>query len=129
MPFGGACWWVRSSVVGQKVKATSMTHSGMLHKRDISVLFLWATVVSDFRSLEIYKNLGLSLSTITFTVNSHTDNHFYKYLFVSNVILYSINLSQILYSVKSVFFMKKKYMLRILLFKFDSNVKHCSHFL
>ena len=33
-------------------------------------LFLWAIAVSDFRPLEIYKNLGLPLSTITFTVNS-----------------------------------------------------------
>ena len=50
------------------------------------VLFLWTIAVSDFRPLEIYKKLDLHLSTITFTVNSHTDNHFYKYLFVSNII-------------------------------------------
>ena len=31
------------------------------------VLFLWAIAVSDFRPLEIYKNLGLPLSTITYS--------------------------------------------------------------
>ena len=50
-----------------------MTHSGMLYRLDISVLFSWAIPVLDFHPLEIYKNLGLLFSTITFTVNSHTD--------------------------------------------------------
>ena len=36
--------------------------------------------VSDFRPLKIYKNFGLPLSTIFFTVNFHADNHFYKYI-------------------------------------------------
>ena len=54
------------------------------------VLFLWAIAVSNFRPLEIDKNLGLPLSTITFTVNSHADNHFYKY----------ISLFQVSYSMK-----------------------------
>ena len=36
-------------------------------------LFLWAIAFSDFRPLEIYKNVGLPLSFITFTVNSHAD--------------------------------------------------------
>ena len=58
------------------------------------VLFLWTIAVSYFRPLEIYKNLGLPFSSITFTVNSHPDNHFYKYIY----------LFQILYSVKSGFF-------------------------
>ena len=53
-----------------------MTHSVMLYWLDI----LWAIAVSDFRPLEIYKNLGLLLSTINFTVNSYTVNHFYKYI-------------------------------------------------
>ena len=44
------------------------------------VLFLWTIAVSDFRSLEIYKNLNPPLSNITLTVNSHADNHFYKYI-------------------------------------------------
>ena len=47
--------------------------------------------ISDFYFLEIYKNLGFSLSTITFTVNSPADNHFYKYLFLSNIIQFEIN--------------------------------------
>ena len=56
------------------------------------VLFLWAVAVSDFFPLEIYKNLSLSLSTTTFTVNRHADNILHKY----------IHLFQILYSMKSV---------------------------
>ena len=50
----------------------------------------------DFCPLEIYKNLGPPSSTITFTVNSHVDNHFYKYIY----------LFEILYSIKSVLFIK-----------------------
>ena len=54
------------------------------------VLFIWAIAVSDFRSFEIYKSVGLPLSAITFTVNSHAYNHFCKYIY----------LFQILYSMK-----------------------------
>ena len=79
-------------------------------------LFLWAIAVPDFLPLEIYNNLGLSLFTITFKVNSHAGNHFYKYMY----------LFQILYSMKSGFFFK--YTLRFFIFKFDLNVKHRSHF-
>ena len=60
------------------------------------LLFLWAIAVSDFLPFEIYKNLGPPLSGITFTVSSYADNHFYKYIY----------LFQILYSMKSVFFIK-----------------------
>ena len=82
------------------------------------VLFLWAIAASDFHPLEIYKNLGFPLSTITFAVNSHGDNHFYKYIY----------LFQILYNMKSVFFMKIH--VKVLTkFKFDLNVKHRSYFL
>ena len=58
---------------------------------------------SDIRPLEIYNNFNIPLSTITFTVNIHADNHFYKnnYLF------------QILYSMKIQFFLLK-YMLRFI---------------
>ena len=59
--------------------------------------FYWAFAVSDFRFSEIHKDLGRSLSTTSFTVNTHADNDFYKY----------ICLFQILYSIKSVFFIKK----------------------
>ena len=80
------------------------------------VWFLWTIAVSDFRHLEIYKNLGLLLPNITFTVNSHAYNHFYK----------SIYLFQILYRVKSVFLLKYTLRLwpRFFIFKFDLNVKH-----
>ena len=44
------------------------------------VLVLGVIAVTDFHPLGIYKNSGLSLSTITFTVNSHANNHFYKYI-------------------------------------------------
>ena len=44
------------------------------------ILFSWAIAVSDFLSLEIYKNSRLPLSSITFKVNIYTENHFYKYI-------------------------------------------------
>ena len=43
-------------------------------------VFLLTISVSDFRLLEIYKNLGFPLFTVTFTVNSHADNHLQKQL-------------------------------------------------
>ena len=46
------------------------------------ILFLWAIVVLDFNSLEIHKHLVLPLSSITFTVYSQADNHFYKYIYL-----------------------------------------------
>ena len=71
-----------------------------------------------FRSLplEIYKNLCPPLHTITFTVNKHADNHFYKHIY----------LLQILYIMKSVFLLR--YMWRFFIFKFDLNVKHLLFF-
>ena len=53
------------------------------------VSFVWAMAVSDFPPLEIHKNFSLPLSTITFTINSHADNHFYKYIYLFQI-LYSI---------------------------------------
>ena len=44
------------------------------------VLISWTIAVTDFCPLEIYENLGLPLSTVTFTVNSHADSYFYKYV-------------------------------------------------
>ena len=84
-----------------------MTHSDMLRNKHDTfwhvvttgyfyVSFLWTIAVSDSYLLEIYKNLGFLLSTITFTVNSHADNHFFKYIY----------LFQILYSLKSVLLLK-----------------------
>ena len=52
---------------------------------------LWAIAVSDFLPLKVYKNLGLPLSSINFMFNSHADNHFYKYIYVSNIIQYEIS--------------------------------------
>ena len=75
----------------------SSKHDTFLHNVSTGyfyVLFLWAILVSDFRPLEICKNVGFPLRTITFTVNSHADNHFYKYIY----------LFQILSSMKSVFY-------------------------
>ena len=60
------------------------------------VLFLWAIAVPDFCPLEIYKNLGLPLSSITFKVNSHAGNQYYKYIY----------LFQTLWSMKWAFFIK-----------------------
>ena len=70
------------------------------------VLFLWAITVSYFYLLEIYKNVGFLLSTTTITVNSHADNHFYKYIYF-----------QILHSLELVFL--SKYRLR-----FDQGFLH-----
>ena len=56
----------------------------MLYQLDISI-FLWAIPVSDFRPLEIYKNFCLLLCSITFTVNSHTDNYFYNYIYLFQI--------------------------------------------
>ena len=85
-------WWGTESLIsGQlslylfpaKILAEgTLWHVVWLH---ISTFYFY-----DFCHLEIYKNLGLPLSTITFTENSHADNHFYKY----------ICLFQILYSMK-----------------------------
>ena len=50
-------------------------------------LRLWAIADSDFSPLEIYKNLALPLSTITFTVNSHADNRFCKYIYLFQILV------------------------------------------
>ena len=57
------------------------------------ILFLRVIVFSGFLPLEIHKHLVLPSSSITFTANSQADNHFYKYIY----------LFQILYSMKSFF--------------------------
>ena len=44
------------------------------------IFFSWAIALLDFLPLEIYKSLGLPLSSIDFKVNSYKDNHFYKYI-------------------------------------------------
>ena len=79
------------------------------------VLFLWDIAITDFCPLEINKNLSLPLSTITFTVNSHANNYFYKY----NCFKY--------YTVWNHVFLLK-YMLRFFMYKFDFNVRHSFYF-
>ena len=90
----GEWWWrVAESLIQGRLKsypfpggilaaAISMTYNGMLHRLDISTFCLRVIAASDFRSSEIFKNLGLSLPTITFLVNSRADNHFYKYIYI-----------------------------------------------
>ena len=101
-----AGWWVvvgwgRKSYLGPaKIPSFSSRAFSRSNKDDtfchvvlteyFYILFLWAFADSDFCPLEIYKNLGLPLSTVTFTVNSLADSHFYKYVY----------LFQILYSMK-----------------------------
>ena len=64
----------------------------MTHSTYFYVLFLWAMAITDFRPLEIYKNLGFPLFTITFTANSHANNHLLQ-IFIElpwNIIQYEI---------------------------------------
>ena len=83
-------WYVRSYLGPSKITSFSNLDFSQSNKHDTfwhvastgysHILFLWATAVSEFCPLEIYNNLGLPLSTISFTVNSHADNRFYKYI-------------------------------------------------
>ena len=96
--------WIKDGGLGHKIASFSSWDFSWSNTHDIFwhfvsngyfyVLFLWAIAVSDFCPLEIYKNLGLPVSTATFAVNNQADNHCYKYIY----------LFQILYSMKSVFF-------------------------
>ena len=77
-----------------------MTHSAMLYGLDISTfhfIFL-AIAVSAFCPLKTYRNLVYYLVYYHYvmTVYSYVDNHFYKYIY----------LFQILSSMKLVFFIK-----------------------
>ena len=129
------CWWVRASGVLQKVLLRASWNLNTSYSRqDFSqcnkhytfwhvawpgyfyILFLWAIAYSDFWPLEIHKNLGLPLPSITFPVISLADNHFYKHI-------YSF---QILYSMKSVFLLK--YMLRLfILYILYFYISCCTH--
>ena len=90
----------------------------------VSTVFLrfvsWTIAFSDFRPFKIDKNLGLSLSTITFAVSSHADIHFYKYIYWF----------QILYSISHIFFIKihVKVLGKDFCIKLDLTVKHRSYF-
>ena len=64
---------------GILAETIGMTHSVMLYRLDISTVYFYEPLLFQiFFSLEIYKNFGLSLSTIIFKVNSHADNYFYE---------------------------------------------------
>ena len=76
------------------------------------ILFLWVIAVSDFCPLEIFKNLDPPLSTITFTVKSHPDKNFYKYIYLFQILWFFIETHVKVH----------------LIFKFDLNVKHPSDF-
>ena len=80
------------------------------------ILFVRATAVSDFHPLGIYKNPGPPLPTITFTVNSHTDNHFHRYIYLFQY-----------YTVWNQFFIKIH--IKVFIFKFDLNFLNSFFFL
>ena len=98
MFFGGALtvggWWLmgfcrRSCIGTPEITSFSSPNLSRSNKHDtlshdvstgyFYISFLWVIAITDFRPLEIYKNLDLIPSTITFTVGSQADNHFYKY--------------------------------------------------
>ena len=88
----------------------------MLYKLDIFRFYFSEPLQFQiFFVLEIYKNLVLPLSTVTFTVNSHADNNFYKYL----------SFFQILYSMK--FFLLKCTLRGFFIFIFGLNVTQRSY--
>ena len=85
------CGWGRKSYLGPAeipfISSQDLSWSNkhitfwhVLLTRYFYILFLWSIAASDFLPLEIYKNLGLPLSSITLKVNNHTDNHFCKYI-------------------------------------------------
>ena len=66
-----------------------MICSGLLYRLDISTFYFYVTiVVSDFLPLEIHKHLVLPLPSITFTAKSQADNHFYKYIYLFQILQY-----------------------------------------
>ena len=83
---------------GISAEAISMTHFDMYWLDIFTFSFYEPFLFHIFvRWKFINKNLGLPLSTTAFTVNSHTDNHSYKYICF---------FFQILYNLKLVFFIK-----------------------
>ena len=121
------CWgWDRKPYLGPvEIAIFSIRDFSRINKHDtfwiavstgyFYVLFLWAIAVSDCLLLGIFKNLVPPLSSITFTVNSHAVNHFYKYICFKYHTVWN-------------YFFLLKYTLRFLIFKFDLNVKHHPYF-
>ena len=113
----GVVGWGRKSYLGPAETASfssrdfsrSMTHFDKLYWQDISTFYFYEPLL-----------FQISVTTITFTVNSHANNHDYKYIY----------LFQILYSIKSVLLLK--YTLRfstsLFIFKSYLNVKQRSYF-
>ena len=98
----GVVGWGRNSHLGSaEIASFSSRDFSQSNKHDafwpvvstgyFCVLFLWTIAISDFCPLGICKNLDLPLSTNIFIVNSRADNHFYKYIFVSNVIQFEVS--------------------------------------
>ena len=105
---------------GILAEAISMTHSGMLYRLDISAFYFFEPLLLQLFVPWKFINLGLPLSTITLTVNSQVDNHFYKHIyFFSNIIQYEI--SFLIKIHLKVFYIQ-------ICEKFVSNVKHHSYF-
>ena len=63
-----------------------MTYSDMLSQLDFFILYFWAIAFINFRPLEIYKNLGLPLSTVTLLLPTATQITISICIFVSVVI-------------------------------------------
>ena len=91
--------WVRSGGVRQKVlfraslnctfsfvgilaEAINKTHSGMLYRLEISTFYFYETLLFQIFVLWRFIKTCTFPCIITFTVNSHADNHFYKYIYL-----------------------------------------------
>ena len=118
----GVVRWGRKSYLGSTEIASfscrdfSRRNNKIRHVVPTSYFYFWWTIaISDFRPFKIYKNLSVSLSTNTFTVYSHGDDHCYKYIY----------LFQILHSMKNFL----KYMLRFFIFirKMIYSKNSCTH--
>ena len=73
-----------ASISGRDLaKATSLTHSSMLYRVEISIFIFMLNV---FFQWNFIKNVSLPLSSITFKVNGHKDNYFY--VFFLNIVQY-----------------------------------------
>ena len=50
------------------------------------ILFLQTIVVSDVLPLKIHEHLVLPMTSIAFTANGQADNHFYKYVYLFQIL-------------------------------------------
>ena len=93
---------------GISAKAISITHSGMLHRPDISTFYFYEPWM--FQILVPWKFIK-TYSAFTFTGSSYADNHFYKYICFK------------FYTVRDPFFIK----IHVKVFLY-SNLTHRSYF-